>query len=233
MFGFLPSMGHFQRGGKVAGIAGTPIVELIPPMLGAYTHLTELAILAGSTAHTIYLMRPLNYTATTAAAAAGQAVVNIAADPGNFTANYQYPLLNSGPNGIKPPTLPAFQTANDLLGAGDYLVFETPDGAFHVDTVASIASLAVTMSNNFGTGGIANGARVWHMGQFGDTDPATNEAQFEYLLTVSSVNTLSALQGGGNSFFDTLHPYDPILFFDANGTATDTLQRLDGFYSKY
>lgn len=234
MFGFLPSLGSFQAGNIQTQTAGTAITVLVPPMKGAYTHIRKLVVLAGSTAHNIFLLRPLNYTTTTAAAAASQAVCALTADPSHWNQTYQYPLLNAGPNGTVPSTLPAFQTANGTLTSGDYLVFETPDGAFFVNTYSSGAIGAVTCGSNFPTGGIAAGARVWYLGSTTSTDPATGLTPFNMLTTVSSINYFPA-SGDSDSIdlFQTLHPYDPILLYDANATAADKINSLLAIYQKF
>lgn len=235
MYGFLPWLGKFQVGRNQTATAGTAIVVLIPPMKGAVTHVDELVLTAGTTAHDLYLLRPLNYTTTAGASSSvsSHMHVTLTADPGIFSTNYQYPLLNSPPGTSAPSTLPTFQTADDGIAANDYVVFETPDGAFYFDKVSSVSSLTLTMTADNPTGGIAAGARMWFFGQFGDTDPATALGQFRFTTTVSVANTVQANSGGGTSFLDALHVYDPILFYDANATAADTLNRLEGFYSRF
>jgi len=233
MYGLLPFLGRYQRGRALTQAAGTAIVDLFPPMRGAMTHIAELVAVAGATAHNLYLLRPLNYTTVNGAAAAGQKVVNLTADPGVYSTNYQYPLLNAGPSGQVSNPLPTFQTADNPIAANDYLAFETPDGAFYFDKVASVATLAITMTNNLPAGGLASGARVWFFATSADVDPATGVGQVNFLTTVSSTNSLSAIVGAGNDIVSSLHPYDPILLYDANATAADTIQRFEGFYSKF
>jgi hypothetical protein len=191
-------------------------------------------------------MRPLNWTTTAGAgtSVSSHLTVTLAADPGVYSSNYAYATLG-GRSSAGAGGLPTFQAADDPVAAGDYLVFETPDGAYYFDTVSSMAGLVATMTADKPTGGIASGARVWLMGQATDTDPATGvAAHLALLLTASQVNTFTgagqvvgtAAAAAGTSsegadLFQALHPYDPVLFYDVNNVAADTLNVLGGYYA--
>jgi len=231
MYGYVPRLGGFQVGRNQTASAGTAIVVLIPPMTGAITHVGEMVLTAGATAHDLYLLRPLNYTTVASAAASGQAVVNFTADPGIYSTNYLYPPLNL-PYGQALNPLPTFQTADHGIAANDYVVTETPDGAFWVAKVSSVSTLAVTMTTNVPTGGLVAGARIWYFGTISLNDPATAAAQFRFTTTASAANTVACV-GFGADLLGSLHPYDPILFYDANATNADTLNRLEGWYAKF
>lgn len=88
------------------------------------------------------------------AAAASQAVINISADPGNYSA------LNA-----------SCRTANNLIAANDWVVYQAADGTYIVDTVASVSTLAITMTTNCPTGGVLAGAPFWWFGIETDTNP--------------------------------------------------------------
>ena len=96
---------------------------------------------SGSTAHTLAVLASLGSTTLSAAAAAGQPVVNITADP--------------GPSG-------------NALAAGDYVTMLKPDGTTFQSTVSSIATLEVTLADNVPTGGLASGASFWDHGVAAD-----------------------------------------------------------------
>lgn len=74
--------------GKVSVAFGTAITRTIPPSANLFTHLTNLKYTAAGTAHTLTVMRPLAAPTTlTAAAASGQAVINVAALVGSMATN--------------------------------------------------------------------------------------------------------------------------------------------------
>jgi hypothetical protein len=80
------ALGSFNLGAKTA-TAGTEITQLIAPRNRAYTRVTTASYRAAGTAHTLTALRTLNQTVLSAAAAAGQAVISLAADPGSIAAN--------------------------------------------------------------------------------------------------------------------------------------------------
>lgn len=148
--------------------AGTVIQFLAPPRSGAYTRLTTVTYVAGSTAHTVTYMRPIGKTTTSAAAAASQAVINLTADP--------------GPSG-------------NGIAANDFLAWQNSDGTFSFDKVSSVASLAITMTNSLSKA-VSSGAPVWDFGITSDTDPRTGVAHPAYVTTASAANTQTDSVGG-------------------------------------
>lgn len=128
--------------GKHTETAGTAIVDTVGGVKGHHTYLTKAAYTAGATAHTLTVMRAASHATVTSAAAASQAVVNVSVA-----------LTDGGGN---------------AAAANDYVVVRQTDGSWHTSTVASVASLAYTLNDNFGVGA-AVGADVFCYGVVGDT----------------------------------------------------------------
>lgn len=160
--------------GSITQSAGTAIVRLVEPMKGAVSTITEIQYTAGATAHTLTVLRPLNKTYTTAAAAASQAVINIQFDPGKYSS---WGTIN---------------TADNLIAANDYVVYELADGTYYVDTVSSVSGLAITMTNNIGTATVLKGAPFWWYGITTDTNPADGNAHPKFTLAASGVTKIGS-----------------------------------------
>jgi hypothetical protein len=191
---------------------------------GPITNVSALVNTSGATAHTLFLLRPLNFTYTSAAAAINQAVINIVEDPGIYSTNYNYRT----PGGQIPAAV-----ANNAIAANDYAAYQLVDGTWVFDKVASVATLAITMTTsvpNITGGGVAAGAPFFFFGITTDKDPATGAVQFSTVTTASATrqNMLDATATGVAS----LHPGDPLLFFNANATNASILDLIAGFYSK-
>lgn len=136
--------------GKLSQTAGTAIVRTIPPMRNMFTHLAGFRYTAQGTAHVVTVMRPFGSSTLSAAAASGQAVVNITAD------------AQAG-------------TGGGALAANDYVVIEKPDGTYHTGVVSSVSTLAVTLTANVPAGGFSSGAVIWFFGVAADhTDAQFN-----------------------------------------------------------
>ena len=54
------------------------------------------------------------------------------------------------------------------IATNDWCAFKKPDGTWWIDMVASVATLAVTMTNNVPTGGLAAGAEILFFGIYSD-----------------------------------------------------------------
>lgn len=197
--------------GRLTQNAGTIISRLIEPWRGGYTRVTGVLTTTSTTAHILTLLRPLNRTYFTAAALASQAVVNIAADPGVYNAN----------------GTPA--TGNNVLAANDWVAYQAADGTFVVDTVSSVATLAVTLTTNLPTGGVALGGLFWTFGLATDTNPNNNQAHPRWNLAASTQNVFGRSDGmtsipdhklldvgGGKN--------QPLILQVDNGTAASTIE---------
>lgn len=198
-------MGEFGSSGfgQKTATAGTRINRLIPPRKRAYTRLKRLAATCGTTSHTVTALRPLGRTTLTAAAASGQAVVNLTADPGP-----------SG-NGI---------AANDLVAIREV------DGITRQYTVQSVSTLAITLTANL-VAGAAKGADFWDFGAVADTDPRTGEAHQPYVLPAAGSGTLQTIFGGTDGvMLSTIGADEPILLSDSNGTTAGSIDEVQYAY---
>lgn len=137
-----------DNAGRATASAGTAYILGIPGRDQAFTRLLKFMLTTTGTSHNVACMRVLGETYTTADAAASQAVINIAANP--------------GPSG-------------NSLAANDYVGYKTDAGIYVFDTVSSISSLAVTLTTNL-TAALTAGAKVWMFGIYTDTDPKTGKA---------------------------------------------------------
>lgn len=218
----------FNTKGRVTANAGTAYTQFIESLdnPGCLTVLNFAQVTVGATAQTLVAMRPLSAQALpgssgqrcscylTAAAAAGQAVININQDPGVYTA-YSFK------NGATP------RTANNGIAANDYLAFQYPDGSWGVDTVSSVSTLAITLSNNLATGGLASGAPVWFFGISTNVNPYDGLVHPTFTLPASTVVNL----GSTFPFCNSLGLAEPILLYCANGTNASVLESVGASYA--
>lgn len=214
------------RAPAVTQTAGTLINALVPPSgnPGWYTRLLWVNYIVGTTTHNITILREKGRATVNGVAASGQAVFNISADPGGTAANL-------GPNGT------ISQLATDALGGSDWLVFQLPDGTYYFDKVSSIATLAVTMTNNLPTNGLASGATVWFMGQAADTNPLDilAAAHPKFNIAAAGSATVATPLPGGTVGTQPVVPSDimglcvstrtnsPLLIQSSNGTTAGTI----------
>jgi hypothetical protein len=230
--------------GRATATGGTAFTALIMPFTGVpgaafnvfdlsktpknfgfgVTHISKMCYTTGGTAHQIGIMRPFNYTWTTAAAAVNQTDIVLYDDPGVYSTNLKYPSQSGKPA----------QVSNNAIAANDYVVYQLVDGTWIVDTVSSVSTLTVTLTTNIPNitgGGVAAGAPVYFFGTINDKNPLTG--------LVNPQNTIAASQTRDASWSDSgfpvvsaLHPGDPLIFYSPNGTNAGTLEFLHGFYSK-
>jgi hypothetical protein len=187
--------------------AGTVITELIPPAQSKIPRITDLVYICAGTAHTLTFMRAVATTTTTAIAAASQAVVA-------FTATN---------------TMKDSAGAAETIAASDYVVYETTGGGYELNTVASVASLNVTMNTNVAVA-VPSGATIWIFGEVGRAVHQT------HLCTASVSNDLKNRKyQGGLPLHTDLHnarsgENDPMIFYSNNATAAGKLDSLTGTY---
>lgn len=137
--------------------AGTVIDEAIQAKDDQRLALAALSYLCGATAHTLSFMYAKDAAAyagssrntTSALALSGQAVINVTTTP-------------------RDP-------AGNAVAANDIIAYQLTDGTWEFNTVASVATKAITMNSNItgvdaGAGGtaIAAGAKVMIFGVVGD-----------------------------------------------------------------
>lgn len=218
--------------GRATAAGGTEFAKLIPPFQteGApangvrspgITHVSKLCYTTGATAHQIGIMRPFNFTTFSADAAAGQKVVNITADPGLYStvANWKYsPVPNAVP-----------RIANNAIAASDYVAYQCADGSYVIDTVASVATLAVTLTTNVPTGGVKSGGQFYFLGVIGDSDPSTADVNPQ-TTTVASAAQAVYWSDPIVGVVQAVHAGDPLMFYSPNTTNAGVLEFLCGFH---
>lgn len=122
--------------------AGTIITVLVNPRRNCKTRAMSLRYRSGATVHAPAIMRSQGSTTLSAAAAAGQAVLNLTADPGTGT-------------------------TPGAIAANDFVVYETAAGSWALAKVSSVSTLAITMTANVSAANA--GAKVWFFGAPTDT----------------------------------------------------------------
>ncbi len=210
--------------GKATANANTAYTMFVPPQANAMALIEFLQFTVSTTAQTMTVMRALSSQQLpagvsgrcscylTAAASASQAVININQDPGVYTAYF--------------PVTP--RTANNVIAASDYVAFQYPDGTWAVDTVSSVTSLAVTLTNSLGTGGLASGAPVWFFGVTTDTNPYSAIAHPAFSLAASSIVNFGS---EGWPWMSSYEIGEPLLIYVNNATAASVLERCSAAYA--
>jgi hypothetical protein len=184
--------------------AGTEILQLIEPsMKGARTRITSLVYTSLGTAHTISILKALNRTTLTAAAAATDTAVTVA------SASF----------------------LNQTIAANDYIVIRHTDGTFGAYKVSAIASLTLTIPALAAAAGV--GALVWIMGAIGEAEhvqiapPVSAQTRYadENGIAVTgyrSVYSSTVYSRSGND--------DPLLIHSGNATAAGVIESVAGSY---
>lgn len=197
--------------GRLTQNAGTVITRLVEPKPGLFTRIDKLAITVSTTQHLLTIMRPLNKTTLSAAAAASQAVVALTADPGDY-----------------PATM---QQADNAIAASDYVVVQLSDGTFFVTTVSSVSSLNITLAANLPIAA-NSGASFWFYGIITDTNPNDVLAHARFTLPVSGTTVLG--NGDGQGWYSSVRgspllplvtgKFEPLILQIDNGTAASVFE---------
>ena len=230
--------------------AGTAITRLVPPYPGsaqrpstpysvnanglaswtgastAWTHVSQILYTTSTTQHNVYVMRPLNWTYLTAAVAKNTTVFNVAADPGVYSTNYKYPTAGG---------VPPCQAADNAIAANDYVAFQYVDGTWQLDTVASVSSLAITLTTGTAnrTGAtVAANSPFFFFGIQTDVDPADGVAHW-HTTTTASTNRAALIADYFSGGIQSWHPGDPMVIYVDNLTAAGALDLASGFYQKH
>lgn len=247
MYDGIPRLGTWSQPGQTQ-TAGTAIKIPIPPFAGpagsspliyalpngapnwmrggGVTHVSQMGVFTGATAHIVYVMRPLNYAIVTVAGAINTTAFTIGTDPGSYSTAYKYPL----PGSLTAPG----NVANNLIAANDFFAVQLSDGSWFFDKVSSVTTLAITTTTtipNVTGGGIPVGSVMFWFGIQTDTDPATGLGHPAILPPVSLYTNFIDTTNG--SIACGLRPGDPLYLLDANATAADVLCSLSGFFGKY
>lgn len=183
--------------------AGTLIVQLIPPHREGVTRITKAVYTAAATAHTMTIARAIGRTTASSAAASGQAVINLTADP------------NTSVGG------------SNAIAANDILAIRETDGVTRKYVVSSVSTLAITLTTNL-TAGAASGADVWSFGVLGDTDPRSGAAHPTLTLPASATTTYEDREAGVMASFAR---DEPLWVSINNATNAGTLVQLSYAYT--
>lgn len=222
-------LGSFNVGDRITANAGTVFYANVLPYapdglkMSSGTkakgrlRVNNFVYTTGATAHDVKFLRPLNYATLSAAAASGQAVVNLTDDPGIYSTNYKYKLSN----GVYPS-----QVADNGIAANDLCLLQLADGSWQRLVVSSVSTLAITMTGNLAGAALAGGL-LYFFGINTDNDPATGEEQFTHEVPASQTPYKLQAESG---VFNVLHQGDPALFYSPNGTNAGFLELISGVY---
>ena len=205
LLGFTAFAGNGD-GGKTA-TAGTAIQYLIPPDKRGVTRITTINYTTAGTAHTLTLLRPLGRTLCSATGAAGQAVINLVADPGSAAVIY---------GGVA-----------NAIATNDFVAIRETDGNTRVYKVLTVAGLVITLGTNL-VAGVNSSCDVWFFGLPADTDGRSGNPHPALAPPVSVTTTFTDRDGG---VVATYGRDEPILFNSTNAAAAGTLALLSWAYS--
>jgi hypothetical protein len=195
---------------RLTQTAGTVITQVVPPNTkGGRAVITNVAYVCAATAHTLTFMKALGQTVATAAAASGQAVVNVEAKT----------------------------FLDQTVAANDFAVVQHSDGTYGVYLVSSVSSLAITFASNL-TAAVADNAKIWWFGAAAEAqhqqilvtasvrndyaDPIAGVSQSGYGPTTISSTVYSGRSGIG----------DPIIVHSNNATNAGLLELVSGYYAQ-
>lgn len=195
---------------------------------GLRTYIESAVYIAGGTAHSLVVMRPLNWAVISADVAANATTMTLETDPGAWgtASNYKYRL---------PPEcagIPSSVAAN-AIAANDYVTYQLKDGTWQVNRVSSVSSLTLTLTTavtNVTGGGVVAGTILYFFGASGDTNPLTGKAHDSLLSTASARTDLLGAKRG--PALASINAGDPILLYSANATAQGWLASASGYYAK-
>lgn len=191
----------------------------------AFTHVTDLIYTSLSTAHSLFFMRPLNWTFQMSDMTSSSTTMALAADPGTWATAGVYKYGAAGGTSVVP------SQANNVIGASDFVVYQLNDGRWVVDTIASGTGTTPVLTT--GVPGVTGtkllaGSPVFFYGIQSDTDPATGMIQ---PLTDSVVNTRLVNSAYGPQLWSSIHKGDPLIFYSSNGTDAGILEALGAVYA--
>lgn len=184
--------------GRTSVAFGTAIVVAIPGKRGLFTCLDSMRLTAAGTAHTATVLKDWSRTTLTANAAAAQAVINLAAA-----------LTDADGN---------------AMAVNDHVAVELADGTWHNSTIASIATLAVTLNANLPSAAKLGGAVV------GYGAPAdTNNAKNTFNVPASATTQIPAAIND-SALIRSRFMNSPLIISDNNITATGAIEDVQFSY---
>ena len=125
--------------GYHAEAANTPIREIIPAMPGLIPRVDHLVYTAGSSNHTLRIVRPLGFTNTT-----------VSSQVGTQTLYINSRILGQTTAGV-----------DEWVAASDYLIWQDRHGVFQSDTVASVSNGNILTMSNVLPSDVQYAAGVW------------------------------------------------------------------------
>lgn len=198
-----------------------------------YSRVTKLIYTTANTGHKIGILRPFNYSYTTANAAINQAVIVLKDDPGTYSTNFRYPLSGT-PSGGGGALIPAAVADNAIAGS-DYVAYQLKDGTWILDTVASVSGFSVTLTTNIPNitgGGVLINTPVFFFGVVGDKDPNTGLVNWQ-TTTIANTNRQDLLPDYLAGSVNAMHRGDPLIFYSPNTTGAGILDSALGYYSPF
>lgn len=230
--------------------ANTAVTALVPPFPGnqmppflynfknslpnwygnLYTHLTRLIYTTGATAHTITVLRPLNWCLISTALAKNTTAITLDKDPGVYSTNYRYPL----PNAQTAPTLVADAA---ISSTNKYVAYQMDDGIWQLDTIASGTFgggnlvLATGTPNRTGATVRAN-SPLFYFGATTLANPQTGIAHINF-TTIASGNKTDQIGSYNGEGITGLNPGDPLLVISNNITNAGVFDLVAGDYRKF
>jgi hypothetical protein len=237
-------LGQFALSSKTAN-AGTVLASLVPPFRGAngqpallyklqnqrpnwrnqpHTVISQLVYTAGSTAHDVVIMRPLNWARITTDVAINSTTMVLETNPGTYSSYYKYDLPPEAGGKVAG-------VADNGIAGSDYVAYQLRDGTWQINTVSSVSSLTLTLGTatpNITGGGVEAGSICFFFGVAADSDPATGLAH----LTINSVASArtSLLDGSAPGAISTLRPGDPMIIYSANASNAGIISVVSGYY---
>jgi hypothetical protein len=201
------------------------------------THVCAVLYTTAATAHTVTVMRPLNFTyfpaglpnnRTAISNGSGSSSTGLFSDPGAYSTSYLYPL----PAGLTAPA----QVADHAITTGDYVAYQLADGTWQLDTIASgsfNSSLTLTAGTpNRTNGNIPAGGPLFYFGTTALSNPLTGKPHLR-LPTVAGTTRQNLLPGNFETSAPLLWPSDPVLVVSNNITNAGTMDLVSGTYSEY
>jgi hypothetical protein len=209
----------------VTATANTAWLYLVPPWQPwssaspnqpVMTGLAFLSLTVQGTAQTMYCMRPLGFTRTSAAAAAAATTIVLDADPGLYGATF-----TSNGKTYSPAV------ADNGIATNDYIAYQYPDGTWEYNKATGVTGLTVTITALNANNGLPKGSGVYWFGIQTDTNPYDNQAHPKFNLFASIGSGLLTIgnEASNEPFVAGYGPNNPLLLYNANATAASTLER--------
>lgn len=185
------------------------------------TKVTNAKLTVGSTEHVWYVLRPKNWTLVAEAVTKNDTTVVMLDNPGLYATKYKYPL----PGSVTAPGM----VADNAPASGDYFALQLDNGCWHFSVISGLSTLTITMSTgtpNVDGSTAAVGNVLFFFAAAADVDPATGLVD----PTMRPVASATTDFYNDNGLVCGLHPGDPLILYNANGTNASTMAALSGAY---